>query len=107
MLSVNGAAAIRGIQLSRRTVFDDIRKLQHDEDFQPCCDESLYPSCGAPAGSLERIAAYRWRVEHGFCIFHAGDANDQTAAGRSDYTAYVAGIRECSVVVQQKPVKDP
>jgi hypothetical protein len=31
-------------------------------------------SCGYPAGSMERIAAYRKRVERGEAIFHPQDS---------------------------------
>jgi hypothetical protein len=31
-------------------------------------------SCGAPAGSLERIAAYRARVERGEHLYHPSDS---------------------------------
>jgi len=53
-----------------RTIFQEIRLKQHDEDYEPC-NESL--PTGAKPGSLEKLLVIIERVERGQPLFHPGD----------------------------------
>lgn len=55
-----------------RTVFDDLKNLQHDEDFQPKSGSDFY-STGAEPGSGEKIAVMRDRVSKGQPLWHPDD----------------------------------
>jgi hypothetical protein len=53
-----------------KTIFEEIKLKQHDEDFEP--DELPEPT-GARPGSLEKLFVIVERVEKGQQLFHPGD----------------------------------
>ena len=53
-----------------KTIFEEIRLKQHDEDYEP--DELPLPT-GARPGSLEKLFVIAERVEKGQKLFHPCD----------------------------------
>ena len=73
------------------TVFDHIRELGHDEDFDPegaaTYDDlnTTFLPTDAPAGSEEKIEVLRRRALHGQPLWHKDD--------RLDYSGLTGAIR--------------
>jgi len=67
-----------------RNVFEAILKYGHDEDFAPVGDED-FSATVAPAGSKEKIAILRRRVELGQPLWHEED--------RCDYSGLTGAVR--------------
>ena len=65
-------------------VFEAILKYGHDEDFAPAESDSFMPT-DAPAGSDEKIAELRRRVELGVPLWHDED--------RVDYSGLTGAVR--------------
>jgi hypothetical protein len=65
-------------------VFDAILKYGHDEDFMPEDREDFEPT-NAPAGSDEKIAILRRRIEQGMPLWHDSD--------RQDYSGLTGAVR--------------
>jgi hypothetical protein len=65
-------------------VFDAILKYGHDEDFMPEDREDFEPT-DAPAGSDEKIAILRRRIEQGVPLWHDSD--------RQDYSGLTGAVR--------------
>jgi hypothetical protein len=65
-------------------VFDAILKYGHDEDFMPEDREDFEPT-DAPAGSDEKIAILRRRIEQGMPLWHDCD--------RQDYSGLTGAVR--------------
>lgn len=55
------------------TVFESIRLLGHDEDWEPSIDESGFEPTDTLPGTKERVEVMRLRVERGCPVFHSGD----------------------------------
>jgi hypothetical protein len=77
--------------MRRRTVFDDLRSLQHDEDFQPVSGPDFY-STGAEPGSDEKIDVMRARVSNGQPLWHPDDPVHEFVVQHE----YATGIRVCA-----------
>jgi hypothetical protein len=56
-------------------LFDTIASAGSDLDFVPRVTSDFRPT-EAPAGSREKIKVLRWRLEHGFPLFHKLDVTD-------------------------------
>jgi len=56
-------------------LFEAIASDGSDLDFVPRITSEFQPT-EAPAGSLEKIDVLRWRLEHGFPLFHKMDVTD-------------------------------
>lgn len=56
-------------------IFEEIKKLGHDEDFTPLDIADLDPT-DAPVGSRRKLEIMARRVEGGFPIFHPDDSHD-------------------------------
>jgi hypothetical protein len=69
---------------SVNNVFEAILKYGHDEDFVPASSEEFQPT-DAPAGSDDKIAELRRRVELGMPLWHNSD--------RVDYKGLTGAIR--------------
>lgn len=67
-----------------RNVFEAILQFGHDEDFVPASGRD-FSATDAPAGSGDKIAALRRRVELGMPLWHTED--------RRDYTGLTGAIR--------------
>ena len=67
-----------------RNVFEAILKYGHDEDFVPMESDEFEPTT-APAGSDEKIAILRRRVESGMPLWHLND--------RRDYSGLTGAVR--------------
>lgn len=67
-----------------RNVFEAIMKYGHDEDFAPLASDDFAPT-DAPAGSEEKIAVLRQRVELGMPLWHEED--------RIDYSGLTGAVR--------------
>jgi hypothetical protein len=67
-----------------KNVFEAILKYGHDEDFDPVATDDFLPT-DAPAGSAEKIAVLRKRVELGEPLWHGDD--------RVDYSGLTGAIR--------------
>jgi|TARA_B110000116_G_scaffold198181_1_gene172957 hypothetical protein len=67
-----------------RNVFEAILKYGHDEDFAPTVGDE-FEATNAPAGSDEKIAILRRRVEQGTPLWHLND--------RHDYSGLTGAIR--------------
>jgi len=65
-------------------VFEAILKYGHDEDFDPHVNDEFEPT-NAPAGSMEKIATLRRRVELGLPLWHDED--------RVDYSGLTGAVR--------------
>jgi len=65
-------------------VFEAILKYGHDEDFAPAESDSFTPT-DAPAGSDEKIAELRRRIEQGVPLWHDED--------RVDYSGLTGAVR--------------
>lgn len=65
-------------------VFEAILKYGHDEDFAPAESDSFAPT-DAPAGSDEKIAELRRRIEQGVPLWHDED--------RVDYSGLTGAVR--------------
>ena len=65
-------------------VFDAILKYGHDEDFMPSDREDFDPT-DAPAGSEDKIAILRRRIEQGMPLWHDSD--------RQDYSGLTGAVR--------------
>ena len=65
-------------------VFDAILKYGHDEDFMPSDREDFEPT-DAPAGSEDKIAILRRRIEQGMPLWHDSD--------RQDYSGLTGAVR--------------
>ena len=65
-------------------VFEAILKYGHDEDFVPQAGDD-FEATNAPAGSEEKIAALRRRVELGLPLWHVED--------RKDYSGLTGAVR--------------
>jgi hypothetical protein len=65
-------------------VFDAILKYGHDEDFLPEDREDFEPT-DAPAGSEDKIAILRRRIEQGMPLWHDSD--------RQDYSGLTGAVR--------------
>jgi hypothetical protein len=65
-------------------VFEAILKYGHDEDFVPVVGDDFAPT-NAPAGSDEKIAILRQRVELGLPLWHGED--------RRDYSGLTGAVR--------------
>ena len=67
-----------------RNVFEAILKYGHDEDFAPI-EGDEFEATNAPAGSDEKLAILRRRVEQGTPLWHLND--------RFDYSGLTGAIR--------------
>jgi hypothetical protein len=65
-------------------VFEAIVKYGHDEDFTPIVSEE-FEATSAPAGSENKIEAFRRRVEQGLPLWHEED--------RADYSGLTGAVR--------------
>ena len=65
-------------------VFEAILTYGHDEDFAPAESNEFVPT-DAPAGSEEKIAELRARVENGVPLWHVED--------RVDYSGLTGAVR--------------
>lgn len=63
-------------------------------DFFP---EPAAASTGWPAGSPQKIAVMRLRLEAGEHLHHPGDSQEQTGPSGNHLQAYLPGLREISV----------
>ena len=57
---------------AKRTVFTDLKRLMHDEDFQPIAGID-FESTGAQPGSSDKIEVMRARVLNGQPLWHEND----------------------------------
>ena len=57
---------------AKRTVFTDLKRLMHDEDFQPIAGID-FESTGAQPGSSDKIEVMRTRVSDGQPLWHEND----------------------------------
>lgn len=69
---------------SINNVFEAILKYGHDEDFAPQASDK-FEATDAPAGSDDKIEAFRRRVELGLPMWHEED--------RCDYSGLTGAIR--------------
>ena len=59
----------------KRNLFEAIATQGNDEGFSPRTTKEFRPT-RALAGSPEKIAVLRWRMERGFPLWHRGDRGD-------------------------------
>lgn len=69
------------------SVFDAIRLLGHEIDFEPL--KPCQPT-GAKKGTIERLEVYRLRVENGEVLYHP---NDEPTATTDEWAACIAFCR--------------
>jgi hypothetical protein len=56
----------------QRSVFDTIARQGNDNGYRPHVTKDFEPT-DAPAGSPEKIAVLRWRMERGLPLWHSRD----------------------------------
>ena len=76
-------------------VFEAIRRVGHDEDFEGVATPEFQPT-QAKGGSWEKIQVLRYRVERGWPLWHPDDSKecDRARGARmpSDYVLQVVRV---------------
>ena len=67
----------------QRNVFEAIATQGTDGGYLPRITKDFQPT-SAPAGSPEKIAVLRWRMEHGLPLWHRGDHCDFVLQSEED-----------------------
>ena len=77
--------------LKNASVYDHLRLLKHDEDFEPHVSPGFVPTAHL-VGSTERVMVYQRRVEQGYPIFHPGDTTEHANPGYDPAHVKIASV---------------